>query len=113
MYGEEKVMATSSDEGKQTRTLLDFNFVNRRKFDEEQDKNDQSSDRGKTCFMFCEAFPYFFGTSGKIFLTILIKLYSFAYSPNLFFPVSRSQMLFFSFILFWYSVRKYKLKYND
>ena len=40
MYGEEKVMATSSDQGKQTRTLLDFNFVIRKKFDEEQDKDD-------------------------------------------------------------------------
>ena len=37
---EEKVMATGGDERKQTRTLLDLNFVDRRKFDEELDKND-------------------------------------------------------------------------
>ena len=55
MYGEE---ATSSDQGKQTRTLLDFNFVIRKKFDEEQDKDDWSSDRGKTCFVLCGAYPY-------------------------------------------------------
>ena len=53
MYGEEKVMETSSDKGKQTRTLLDFNFVNRRKFDEDQDKNNRSNDRVRldSCFV--------------------------------------------------------------
>ena len=37
---EEEVMATGCDGGKRTRTLLDFNFVKKRKFDEEQDEND-------------------------------------------------------------------------
>ena len=31
-------MATGDDGKKRARTLLDFNFVNRRKFDEEQDE---------------------------------------------------------------------------
>lgn len=46
-------MATGADGGKRSRTLLDFNFVKKKKFDEEQDENDQGSDRGKTCFVFC------------------------------------------------------------
>ena len=37
---EEKVMATGGDGGKRTITLLDFDFVEKRKFDEEQDEND-------------------------------------------------------------------------
>ena len=37
---EEKVMVTSSDREKQTRTLLDFNFVKKRKVNKEQDEND-------------------------------------------------------------------------
>ena len=49
MYREEKAMV---------RTLLDLNFVNRRKFDDEQDKNDRGSNWDKTCFMFCGASPY-------------------------------------------------------
>ena len=32
-------MATCSNIGKQTRTLLDFNFVKKRKFNEEQDES--------------------------------------------------------------------------
>ena len=41
-------MATRGDRGKRSRTLLDFNFVKKRKFDEEQDEND----RGKTHVVF-------------------------------------------------------------
>ena len=41
-------MATRGDGGKRGRTLLDFNFVKKRKFDEEQGENDRVSDRGKT-----------------------------------------------------------------
>jgi len=37
-------MATGGDGGKQSRTLLDFYFVKKRKFDEEQDENDLGSD---------------------------------------------------------------------
>ena len=57
-------MVAGSDEGKQTRNLLDLNVVNKRKFDEEQDKNDRGSNRGKTSFVFCGASPYPIGNSG-------------------------------------------------
>lgn len=40
-------MATGRDGGKRRRTLLDFNFVKKRKFDEEQ-----GSDQGKTRIVF-------------------------------------------------------------
>ena len=62
-------MATGGDGGKVTRTLLDFDFVEKRKFSEEQDENDRAIDRGKTCLMFCVASPYSFDNSSysKIF----------------------------------------------
>ena len=37
----EEKKATGGDRGKQTRNLLEFNFVKKRKSDEEQDQNDQ------------------------------------------------------------------------
>ena len=46
-------MATSGDGGKRSRTFLDFKLVKKRKFDEEQDKNDLGSDQGKTRVVFC------------------------------------------------------------
>ena len=45
-------MATGGDGGKRSRTLLDFNFVKKRKFDEEKYENDRGSDRGKTRVVF-------------------------------------------------------------
>ena len=62
---EEKVMVTGGDEGIQTRTLLYFNFVEKRKFDEEQDENDQGSDWLKMCFVVCGAYHYSFGNYGN------------------------------------------------
>ena len=46
---EENVVATGSDGGKRTKTLLDFNFVKKRKVDEEQDENDQKASIGVRC----------------------------------------------------------------
>ena len=34
---------------------VDFNLVKKRKFYEKQDEDDQGSDRGKMCFVFCGA----------------------------------------------------------
>ena len=48
---EEKVMATGGDVGKLTTTLLDFNFIKREKFDEEQDENDRGSNWVRMCFV--------------------------------------------------------------
>ena len=56
-------MATGGNGEKQTRTLLDSNFVKKSKFDEEQDENDWGRSV-KMCLMFCGASHYSFGNSG-------------------------------------------------
>ena len=53
MHVEKKVMVTSANEGKPTRTLLYFNLVKKKKFNKNQD--DGGSDRAKMCLEFCEA----------------------------------------------------------
>lgn len=45
-------MAIGGDRGKRSRTLLHFNFVKKRKFDEEQDENHRGSNRGKKRIVF-------------------------------------------------------------
>ena len=69
----EEVMAIGGDGEKRTRTLLDFNFVKKKKFDEEQDENDWGSDRVKLFFVFCTVSLYACGNSGhaKSFVTTL------------------------------------------
>ena len=58
-------MATGGNGEKQTRTLLDSNFVKKSKFDEEQDENDWGSD-WQDAFCVLGAFPYSLGTPATI-----------------------------------------------
>ena len=69
-----RVMATCGDGGKRSRTLLDFNFVKKRKFDEEQDKNDRGSDQGKTrlCFV-CETTVIKFSLDRLLLLSLSVQ----------------------------------------
>ena len=78
---EEKFIATGSNEGKRTRTLLDFNYVKKRNFNEEQDEIDRGSNRGKNCFVFCRASPTLLATPAT--LNLLDNLgCSFCLLPN-------------------------------
>ena len=60
---------------KRSRILLDFNLVEKRKFYEKQDENDQGSDRGKMCFVFCGASCNFLASPAT--LNLLAALYDF------------------------------------